>query len=130
LHSSVISPQLRIRLHQCLLADGLLDFHLWFTIDIDAWLKNNLREEATKWKTSSALITVLYHNPQNVLAQVERQAEVDPIDKLGSFQDQITAPGNRPDVLLNDLGQHAVGGWQGTNPDRSRALLTMGNDTE
>jgi len=42
-----------------------------------------------------------------VLAQAERQAEVDCIDKLGPFQNKITAPGNRPDVLLNDLGQHA-----------------------
>jgi hypothetical protein len=65
-----------------------------------------------------------------VLAQAERQPEVDCIDKLGSFQNKITAPGNRLDVLLNDLGQHAVGGWQGTNPDYSRALLTMGNGTK
>jgi hypothetical protein len=45
-----------------------------------------------------------------VLAQAEKKAEVDRIDKLGPFQDQIITPGNRPDVLLNDLGQHAVGG--------------------
>jgi len=72
----------------------------------------------------------LYHNTQNMLAQVERQAKVDSIDKLGPFQYQITAPSNRPDVLLNDLGQHAVGGRQGTNPDGSRAFLALGNGME
>jgi hypothetical protein len=65
-----------------------------------------------------------------VLAQAERQAEVDNIDKLGPFQDQVTATSNRPDVLLNDLGQHAVGGRQGTNPDGRRPLLALGNSLE
>jgi hypothetical protein len=45
-----------------------------------------------------------------MLAQAERQVKVDCIDKLGQFQDQITAPSNGLDVLLNDLGQDAVGG--------------------
>jgi len=45
-----------------------------------------------------------------MLAQAERQAKVNYIDKLGPFQDQIIAPSNRLDVLLNDLGQHAVAG--------------------
>jgi hypothetical protein len=53
----VISPQLRIGLHQCLLADGLLDFHLRFSSDIDSRLKNNLSEQAAKRKTSVSLIT-------------------------------------------------------------------------
>jgi hypothetical protein len=65
-----------------------------------------------------------------MLAQAKRQAKVDCIDKLGPFQDQITPPSNKPDVLLNDLGQHAVGGGQGTNPDGSRALLALGNGME
>jgi len=65
-----------------------------------------------------------------MLAHAERQAKVDCIDKLGPFQDQITAPSNRPNVLLNDLGQHSVGGRQGTNPDGSRALLALGNGME
>jgi hypothetical protein len=55
---------------------------------------------------------------------------VDCIDKLGPFQDQIIAPSNRPDVLLNDLGQHAVGGRQSTNPDGSRALPTVRDGME
>jgi hypothetical protein len=62
-----------------------------------------------------------------MLAQAERQAKVNNIDKLGPFQDQITTPSNRPDVLLNDLGQHAVGGRQGTNHDGGRGLLALGN---
>jgi hypothetical protein len=65
-----------------------------------------------------------------MLAQAERQAKVNCIDKLGPFQDQITALSNRLDVLLNDLGQHAVGGGQGTNPDGGRALLALGNGME
>jgi hypothetical protein len=52
------------------------------------------------------------------------------IDKLGPFQDQIIAPSNRLEVLLNDLGQHAAGRRQGTNPDGSRALLALGNGME
>jgi len=40
----VISPQLRIGLHQGLLADGLLDLHLRFASDIDSRLKDNLSE--------------------------------------------------------------------------------------
>jgi len=55
---------------------------------------------------------------------------VDCIDKLDPFQDQITASSNRPDVLLNDLVQYAVGGGQGTNPDGGRALLALGNGME
>jgi hypothetical protein len=65
-----------------------------------------------------------------VLAQAEGQAEVECIDELGLFQDQITAPNNRPDVLLNDLGQHAVGGRQGANLDGGRAFLAVGNGME
>jgi hypothetical protein len=65
-----------------------------------------------------------------MLAQAERQAKVDCIDKLSPFQDQITAPSNRPDVLLNDLGQHVVGGRQSTNPDGSRALLVVRDGME
>jgi hypothetical protein len=65
-----------------------------------------------------------------MLAQAERQTKVNWIDKLGPFQDQIIAPSNRPDVLLNDLGQHVVGGRQGTNPDGGRTLLALGNGME
>jgi hypothetical protein len=50
--------------------------------------------------------------------------------KLGPFQDQITTPSNMPDVLLNNLGQHVVGGRQGPNPDGGRALLALGNGME
>jgi hypothetical protein len=55
---------------------------------------------------------------------------VDRIDKLSLFQDQITAPGNGPDVLVNYLGQHVVGGRQGTNLNGYRALLAIGNGME
>jgi hypothetical protein len=65
-----------------------------------------------------------------VLAPAERQAEVNSIDKLDSFHNQITVPSNRPDVLLNDLGQHAVGGRQGTDSDGRRPLLALGNSLE
>jgi hypothetical protein len=77
---------------------------------MDSRLKDNLSEQAAKREIGISLIMGLQHNTQNMLAQAERQAKVNCIDKLGPFQDQITAPSNRPDVLLNELGQHAVGG--------------------
>jgi hypothetical protein len=43
-----------------------------------------------------------------MLAQVERQAEVDGINKLGLLQNQVTGLDNWPEVVLNNLGQHAV----------------------
>jgi hypothetical protein len=74
-------------------------------------LKDNLSEQAAKRETDISLITGLQHNTQNMLAQAERQAKVNCIDKLGPFQNQITASCNKLDVLLNDLGQHAMG-WR------------------
>jgi hypothetical protein len=69
-----------------------------------------MSEQAAKQETGISLITGLQDNTQNMLVQAERQAKVNCINKLGPFQDQITASSNRLDVLLNDLGQHAVGG--------------------
>jgi hypothetical protein len=43
-----------------------------------------------------------------MLAQAERQAKTDGIYKLGPFQDQITVPNNGPEVVLDNLGKHAV----------------------
>jgi len=54
--SESFSSQLRVELHQCLLADWLMDFHLRFAIEIDSRLKNNPSEQAAKRKTSISLI--------------------------------------------------------------------------
>jgi hypothetical protein len=43
-----------------------------------------------------------------MLAQIERQAKTDGIYELDPFQYQITTPNNRPEVVLDNLGKHAV----------------------
>jgi hypothetical protein len=65
-----------------------------------------------------------------MLAQAERQAKTDGIYKLGPFQDQITVPNNGPEVVLDNLGEHAVWGRQGTNPDGSDMLLSLRDNME
>jgi hypothetical protein len=40
----IISSQLRIRLHQCLFAEGLLDLHPGLSINIDTRLKDDLSD--------------------------------------------------------------------------------------
>jgi hydroxypyruvate isomerase len=79
-----------------MLADGLLYLHLRFSSNVDARLKNDLSEQAAKGETSITLITGLQHNAHNILAQAERQAEVDGINELGLLQNQVTAPDNCP----------------------------------
>jgi hypothetical protein len=59
-------------------------------------------------ETGIAFITGFQDHPQNMLAQVEGQAKADGIDKLGHLQDQITAPNNGPEVVLSNLGKHAM----------------------
>jgi hypothetical protein len=105
----LISSQLRIGLHQHLFAKGQLDLHPTLSINIDSRLEDDLSEEAAKRKTGSALITSLEHDYQNMLAETERQANVNSIDKLGLLQYQITAPSNWPQIVLNNFGQHTMG---------------------
>jgi hypothetical protein len=57
-------------------------------------------------------------------------AQVDSINKLGPLQDQITAPNNGPEVVLDNLGKHAVWGRWGTDPDGGGELLPLGNIIE
>jgi len=40
----ILSSQLRIRLHQCLFAEGLLDLHPRLSINIDTRLKDHLSD--------------------------------------------------------------------------------------
>jgi hypothetical protein len=70
----IISSQLGIRLHQHLLGNGVLDLHRGLASDTDAWLQNDLSEQAAKGKTGISLITGLQDNSQNMLAQEEGQA--------------------------------------------------------
>jgi hypothetical protein len=51
-----------------------------------------------------ALVMGLQNKAQNMLAQAERQAKTDSIDKLGPLQNQVTAPDNRVKVVLDNLG--------------------------
>jgi hypothetical protein len=89
-----------VGLHQSLFAEGLLDLHPRLSINIDSRLDDDLSEETAKRKTSSAFITSLEHDSQNMLAETERQANVNSIDKLSLLQYQITAPGNWPSSYL------------------------------
>jgi hypothetical protein len=59
------------------------------------------------------------------LAQAEGQVKADGIDILGPLQDQITAPNNGPEVVLNNLGKHVMWRSQGTNPNRSGMLFSL-----
>lgn len=44
-----------------------------------------------------------------MLAQVEGQAKADGIYELGPLQNQIIAPHNELEIVLDNLGKHA--GW-------------------
>jgi hypothetical protein len=77
-----------------MLADRLLNLHLRFSSNVGAGLKNDLSEQASKRETGITLITGLQHDTHNMLAQAERQAEVDGIHELGLLQSQVTAPDN------------------------------------
>jgi len=101
--------QLCIRLHQSLLADGLLNLHLRFSSNVDAGLKNDLSEQAAKEETGITLIIGLQHNAHNMLAQAERQAVVDGINELGLLQNQVTAPDNWP--ASDDRETRHRSGW-------------------
>jgi hypothetical protein len=43
-----------------------------------------------------------------MLAQAEGQAKIDGINELGPLQNQMTAPHNGPEILLDNLGKHAM----------------------
>lgn len=60
-----------------------------------------------------------------MLAQAEGQAKADGIYELGPLQYQITVPNNGPEVMLDNLGKHAVWSSQGTNPNGNGTLLTL-----
>jgi hypothetical protein len=52
----IISPQPIIGLHQGLLADRVLDLHLWLASNTDDCLYNNLSERLAERETGIALI--------------------------------------------------------------------------
>jgi hypothetical protein len=43
-----------------------------------------------------------------MLVETERKVKVNSIDKLGLLQYQITAPGNWPQIVQNNFGQHTM----------------------
>jgi hypothetical protein len=45
-----------------------------------------------------------------MLVQTKRKAEVDGINELGLLQNQVSAPDNWLEIMLDNLGQHMVGG--------------------
>jgi hypothetical protein len=59
-----------------------------------------------------------------MLEQAKGQAKADGTDKLGPLQDQ-TAPNNGLEVVLNNLGKHAMWSSQGTIPNRSGMLFSL-----
>jgi len=65
-----------------------------------------------------------------MLAQAERQAKTDGIYKLGPLQDQITAPNNGSEVVLDNLGKHTMRGKQGTDPNGNGTILSLRDNME
>jgi hypothetical protein len=63
-----------------------LHLHPRLSIDIDTGLQDDLSNEAAERKTGSALIMSLKNDSQNMLAETERKAKVNSIDKLGLLQ--------------------------------------------
>jgi hypothetical protein len=118
-------PQLGIRLHQGLIAEGLLDLHLGLSRDIWARLHNNLRNQAAKRKTSSILISGLQHDIKNILARAEWQCHNDGIQELSLLLDQITPPDSRPEIVLDNLREQAVRGRKSIDSDFGRSLFTL-----
>jgi hypothetical protein len=55
---------------------------------------------------------------------------VNGVNKLGLLPDQITAPGNWPQIVLNNFGQHAVCGRLCTYPDGGTALFSLWKSME
>jgi hypothetical protein len=66
--------------------------------------------QAAERETGPTLISGLQHNTKNMLPQAERQSQADGIQELGPLQNQITPPNNRPEVVLDNLREHAVRG--------------------
>jgi hypothetical protein len=52
------------------------------------------------------------------------------IDKLFPLPNEITAPSNRPEIMLDDFGKHAVRGRQHTDLDGSGTLLILRDNME
>jgi hypothetical protein len=46
------------------------------------------------------------------------------------LQNEVTTPSNRLEIVLDDLGKHAVGGRQGTDPNGSGTLLSLRDNIE
>jgi len=78
----ILSPQLGIWLDQCLLVDGILYLHLQLSIYRNAWLQNDLSEQAIEREAGIILISGLQDNTHNMLAQTKRQAQTNGVTKL------------------------------------------------
>jgi hypothetical protein len=120
-------PQLGIKLHKCLIAEGFLYLHLWLSRDAYIILHNNLRDQAAERKTCSILISGLQHDIKNMLAQAEWQSHNDGIHELSSLLDQITSPNSRPEIVLDNLHKQAVRGRKSIDSESSSSLLALWN---
>jgi len=69
-----------------------------------------LSERAAIREIGIALITSLQYNTQNMLSQAEGKAKIDGINELGPLQNQIATPHNGPEIVLDNLGKHAMWG--------------------
>jgi hypothetical protein len=80
-------PQLGIRLHKCLIAEGFMYLHLGLSRDAYTRLHNNLRDQVAKRKICSILILGLQHDIKNMLPQAEWQSHNDGIHELSFLLD-------------------------------------------
>jgi len=46
------------------------------------------------------------------------------------LQNKVTSPSNRLEIVLDDLGKHAMRGRQGTNPNGSGTILSLRDSIE
>jgi hypothetical protein len=75
-----------------MISEGVLDFHLGLSRDVQARLHNNLSDQAAKRKTFSFFILGFQHDVQHMLAQAERQSHNYGIKKLRPLLNHITPP--------------------------------------
>jgi hypothetical protein len=94
-----------------------LNLHLGFSSNINARLQDNLSKQAAEGETGITLILRVHHNTKDMFTQAKWQLQANGIPKLCPFQNQITTPDNRLEIVLDDLCKYAVRGRQSTNPD-------------
>jgi hypothetical protein len=110
-----------------MIAEGVQDFHLGLSKDVQARLHNNLSDQAAKKKTCSLFISGLQHDIQNLLAQAECQSHNYAIKKLSPLLDHNTPSNSRPEIVLNNLCEQVVRGRKSIDSDDCSSVFALGD---